>query len=1122
MSTHHGRRGARSPAPRAIAAPWLRGPRVAAAALLLLTLAGCGNGPGEGNGTGDVGAADAGFDGLIGDALPTTTCTPACLAGYVCAQPSPGEDARCVVDPERACQPCSADAQCLGGRCAAVGAEGAFCLLGCDPSAPDCPQGFACLSDGAKAVCAPVTGSCTCLPDDVGAARPCDAGPAATCGGQQTCTAKGWGSCAPAPVVAETCNGLDDDCDGQTDEDTAPTTPCTTTNASGTCAGAWLCAGASGLQCDAQQPAAEACDGVDNDCDGATDEPWLKGSWTIGDEHCGVCGNSCGGAFAQGTGVCDPTTAPPHCVLASCVGGWVPGPAGQCVPIPPDPCGACVDAGDCASGMACVPAPEASGVPGDKVCAAPCGAGCGDGFTCATTPAGQRCLPQADTCTCTAKSLGSSRTCTTSNDAGACSGVQSCEATGWSSCSAPVPKTDACNGIDDDCDGATDEAAGDGQTCSQQNVHGTCSGKQVCSGGAGLSCDAAIPTADVCNGLDDNCDGVTDEGALDAATGHYLSPLHCGKCDVVCPGGFGPHASPACALKSGLPTCGMACEAGWVDVNSAGWDGCECELKGDDDQPDGVDRNCDGVDGNIAKAIFVATSGSDAWAGTRSKPVRTVSRGVQLAVSTNKRDVYVEVGTYAGSLQLASGVQVFGGFAKGFAKRDPKTWETLLVGDSNAAGDTIAARCVGIAGPGPATRLDGVTLVAADATAPGASSYGVWSVGCDKRVTLASLRVLAGDGAAGGAGKSGASGASGKSGTPGKKAKDIFHGGGCKPSDHNAGGLAGSRVCGDVDVSGGKGGTAICPDFHDKIHAPACPVDKDWSQTITPGEFGGVGKGPGGGLGGAPGKDSYIDRSNGLVTQCKATYYGCIKCETGNQKTTGSSGLDGGDGALGKPGQVAGGPVAVTSGRFTPAVSAGGGKGGHGGGGGGGGAAGGVEVKGCQQQSGRDDIGGSGGGGGSGGCGGLGGGGGQGGGGSFGVWLAGSSAPTITNLQVRGGTGGAGGKGGAGGIGGYGGFGGKGGVSAAGQSITFCTAKGGSGGGGGNGGHGGGGAGGVGGPSWLLVGVGLSASELNALQKAMTVEKLGTGGAGGVGGSSAGVAGPSGTQGTAKAAQALK
>ena len=67
-------------------------------------------------------------------------------------------------------------------------------------------------------------------------------------------------------VSAEVCDGVDNDCDGQIDEDI--TRSCSTACGAGTetChAGTWD-------GCDAPQPSAETCDGDDNDCDGEVDE----------------------------------------------------------------------------------------------------------------------------------------------------------------------------------------------------------------------------------------------------------------------------------------------------------------------------------------------------------------------------------------------------------------------------------------------------------------------------------------------------------------------------------------------------------------------------------------------------------------------------------------------------------------------------------------------------------------------------------------------------------------------------------------------------------------------------------------------------------------------------------
>ncbi len=89
----------------------------------------------------------------------------------------------------------------------------------------------------------------------------------AACGaGTETCALGEWQACVGDVSSAETCNGLDDDCDGSVDE--AITRACSSACEAGveTCA-----AGAFGA-CSARAPSAEICDRVDNSCDGTVDE----------------------------------------------------------------------------------------------------------------------------------------------------------------------------------------------------------------------------------------------------------------------------------------------------------------------------------------------------------------------------------------------------------------------------------------------------------------------------------------------------------------------------------------------------------------------------------------------------------------------------------------------------------------------------------------------------------------------------------------------------------------------------------------------------------------------------------------------------------------------------------
>ncbi len=168
----------------------------------------------------------------MGEDVCTQICQEECPPGWTCQQMGAGPDLlfACISKVANLCRPCAAGADCKspGGAedaCLDYGAEGSFCGGGCIDD-NDCPWGFSCLTtvtvDGIDVVqCLADAGVCPCTEKSVnlGLWTPCQfANEFGSCEGKRICLDDGLGSCdAPAPV-AETCNGVDDECDGETDE----------------------------------------------------------------------------------------------------------------------------------------------------------------------------------------------------------------------------------------------------------------------------------------------------------------------------------------------------------------------------------------------------------------------------------------------------------------------------------------------------------------------------------------------------------------------------------------------------------------------------------------------------------------------------------------------------------------------------------------------------------------------------------------------------------------------------------------------------------------------------------------------------------------------------------------
>lgn len=159
----------------------------------------------------------------------------------------------------------------------------------------------------------------------------------------------------------------------------------------------------------------------------------------------------------------------------------------------------------------------------------------------------KQCIPAGNACKCGVATEGMGMACSRENAYGVCTGWTYCSNENGhyvqSACDAREPSAEVCNGIDDDCDGLVDIF--DPSLVPDETIEhelfpicrmGGCVGKWQCRAEDGVTawvCDAGDPERETCNGQDDNCDGRIDETFTDEA-GHYTDVMHCGACGANC------------------------------------------------------------------------------------------------------------------------------------------------------------------------------------------------------------------------------------------------------------------------------------------------------------------------------------------------------------------------------------------------------------------------------------------------------------------------------------------------------------------------------------------------------------------------------------------------------------
>jgi hypothetical protein len=612
---------------------------------------------------GNPGGGQACSTGHLGQcAAGLTTCTGGALA---CAQNFPPSSEICD-GLDNDCDGVVDNGNPGSGLACATGALGV-----CAAGTTTCSGGAIVCQPSAQAgaeVCDGLDNDCDGVPDNgnPGGGLPCNTGLPGACGaGVTACGIGGHIVCVqivdPTP---ETCDGVDNDCDGVIDNGNPGGAQACSTGLPGVCAaGTSACTGGAIVCNQNVQPSAETCDGLDNDCNGVVDDGNPGGNQACNTGHQGVC--------AAGT--------------TACTGGKIAcnqnvQPSAETCDGLDNDCNGVIDDGNPGGGQACSTGKLGICAAGSTVCS-------GGQLSCSQTsqPRAESCNGLDDDCDGVADNgdPGGGQACNTGNLGVCAAGTTACAA-GVVACNQNVqPSAEACDGAhDENCDGRVDEgcACVNGQT---QGCYagapatagvGVChAGTQTCVNGNWGACTGQVlPGPETCDGIDNDCNGQVDDGLGTLSCGVGA----CGRTVAACSGGHAGTCTPGApsaetcdgidndcdgVVDNGNPGGGQACSTGKLGVCAAGVTACNAGalVCNQTTQPtpetcNGLDDNCNGTVDEGVLATFYRDADGDGFGNAAVSATACSAPAGYVGNATDCNDAAAAV--HPGAAEVCNGV----------------------------------------------------------------------------------------------------------------------------------------------------------------------------------------------------------------------------------------------------------------------------------------------------------------------------------------------------------------------------------------------------------------------------------------------------------------------------------